>query len=473
MPPFHGRHIQRLGTTHWRLVSEQGTHQTHLDWSFAQRQGSLNQVLQLAYVAGKLVRQKQLENLGLEPGSREPFAPAELLGEIPHHVGDVLSAFLERWQKNLHSFQSVVQILTEDPLRHQSVQISICGGDQTNIHRYCLVPTDSDHFPFLEGTEQLDLHRRPHVADLVQKKTATIGQLELAAPRLHSSRDAALNPKKLALEKRLRERTAIEGHERTASPRLEVQQLGHQLLASTAVASQDNTDVSRCHPLDKLQHPPHGVGVRYETLAADLVDQVVFERLVLLLQSLALRLEQLHLSGTVEGGASQYRYRLQEPSVFSGESDAITTALLFVQDCEITKVDATASQRSRQDLREGPIRKESVSLRQDLAAGQELAPQGGIEKSTAIRRSVTPADARHRPRAAIGIPRHGHSRPRVENCADPLQQFVHQLLLWAVCVESQSEIVERLELEDPALFCKRRSRRCHGVSVSDYTRRQG
>ena len=52
------------------------------------------------------------------------------------------------------------------------------GGNETDVHLFRLRRADRPHHPFLQHTQQFDLQRQGHVADFIEKQSATVGGLD-------------------------------------------------------------------------------------------------------------------------------------------------------------------------------------------------------------------------------------------------------------------------------------------------------
>src|SRR5438552_798 len=68
----------------------------------------------------------------------------------------------------------------------------------------------------LEHAQELGLQAERQLADLVEEAGAAVGSLEQSAPAPHGPRErATLVAEQLGFEQRLRQRRAVDGHERT------------------------------------------------------------------------------------------------------------------------------------------------------------------------------------------------------------------------------------------------------------------
>ena len=74
----------------------------------------------------------------------------------------------------------MIQILAELAFADQFFQIAMRGHDHAHVHLDRPVAADALHFLLLQHAQQLGLHERGHVADLVQKQRAAVRLFELA-----------------------------------------------------------------------------------------------------------------------------------------------------------------------------------------------------------------------------------------------------------------------------------------------------
>src|SRR5687768_11963605 len=84
-----------------------------------QRERALQDVLQFAHVAGKIVVRQLLHGRGLEPRRRHAVLAREALQDARGDAADVLAALAQRRHPELDHVQAVEQILAEAPGGHQ------------------------------------------------------------------------------------------------------------------------------------------------------------------------------------------------------------------------------------------------------------------------------------------------------------------------------------------------------------------
>src|SRR5690625_6790712 len=95
--------------------------------------------------------------------------------------------------------ESVVQVGTESPSSYFSGEVAVGGRNDTHIHLMLPIAADPLYFTALQGAQQFRLHRQRHLADLVQKERAAVGQLELAGTILRDRKSTRLNSSHVAI----------------------------------------------------------------------------------------------------------------------------------------------------------------------------------------------------------------------------------------------------------------------------------
>ena len=97
------------------------------------------------------------------------------------------------------------------------------GGDDAHVAADRDVVADALEHALLQHAQQLHLHRRAHVADLVEEQRAALGDLEAAlAGGDRAGEDAFLVAEQLALEQVGGNRAAVDGDEGPLAARAEI-----------------------------------------------------------------------------------------------------------------------------------------------------------------------------------------------------------------------------------------------------------
>ena len=165
------------------------------------RHRRLDRVLQLADVARPGVLQQRLHRLGVDLGDRRGAHRRELFEEVHRQQRDVLGPVAERRQVDPDHVQAVEEVGAEPAHLDLVLQPLVARGDDPDVDLDRLGPADPLERARLEHAEQLRLHRRRDVADLVEEQGAAVGELEppFLAP-IGAGERAPLVAEQLALE---------------------------------------------------------------------------------------------------------------------------------------------------------------------------------------------------------------------------------------------------------------------------------
>ena len=147
--------------------------------------------------------------------------------------------------------------------------------------------------------QQLDLHRRRHLADLVEEDRAAVAGLNQALlVFVRAGEGAAHMAEQFGLEQCFRHRTAVDGDERTIAPqRQRMYRACDQLLAGAGLTGNQHRAVGAADRLDQTEHLEHD-----RAAADDAGESLIGGRLAQddVLVAQAPRLEQLsHVPGDV------------------------------------------------------------------------------------------------------------------------------------------------------------------------------
>src|SRR5205085_10151916 len=128
---------------------------------------------------------------------------------------------------------AVEEILAEPAVARGRLEVAVRGRDQANVDGDLRGAADARDHLALEDAQELGLHRRRDLADLVEEaRAAARGLEEPELLALGTGERAALVTEQLALEQRLGKRGAVELHERPGAPaRAAMDRLGDKLLA--------------------------------------------------------------------------------------------------------------------------------------------------------------------------------------------------------------------------------------------------
>ena len=221
--------------------------------------GALDAVLELAHVARPLPREQHVH--GGRGDLRDLLAVLhahalhEVLGEQQH----VARARGEVGHRDREHGKAVVEVLAELALGHHALEVAARRGDEAHVGADLHVRPDAREGALLQEPEQLHLERHAQVADLVEEQRAAVRRLRAAdAPLVGARERAFLMTEQLALDQRLRQGRAVEGHERPVLPGGQpLDRARDKFLARAARAAHEHRRVARRHLADLLVHGAH------------------------------------------------------------------------------------------------------------------------------------------------------------------------------------------------------------------------
>ena len=112
------------------------------------------------------------------PVTALPICSAYLARKCSASERDVLAALAQRRQDDRDDVDAVVEVFAEPPLGDRLGQVLVGRGDDADVGLQLLEPADAPEPPLLQHAQQLDLHHRAHLADLVEEDRALLGHLE-------------------------------------------------------------------------------------------------------------------------------------------------------------------------------------------------------------------------------------------------------------------------------------------------------
>ena len=157
--------------------------------------------------------------------------------------GDVAAALAQRRHAHRQHVQAVVQVFAELAGLHQRLQIAAGGGDHARVKAHQLVAAQRLGLAVLQRAKQLGLQAWRHVADLVQKQRAAVGQLEFAdaALALGAGVGTGGDAEELGLQQGIGHRRDVDADKRPAGPpRCGMDGVRQQFLAGAGFAQQQH-----------------------------------------------------------------------------------------------------------------------------------------------------------------------------------------------------------------------------------------
>ena len=143
-----------------------------------QDHGALDGVAQLADVAGPRVGEQLIACLARDARRRAADGFADLGEKRVGQLQDVVEPLAQRRQRDLEDAEPVVEVLAELAALHRRVQVAVGGGNHADVGVEHARAAEAHELALLEHAQQLGLHRRRHLADLVEEEHAAVGLLD-------------------------------------------------------------------------------------------------------------------------------------------------------------------------------------------------------------------------------------------------------------------------------------------------------
>src|SRR5207249_1525812 len=132
---------------------------------------------------------------------------------------DAFFSLAQRRQRDGDDVDTVEEVLAEVAVADRLAEVAVRGCEDADVHLRLHVRSDAPDDAVLQHAQELDLHRRRGLADLVEEDRAAVGLVEQAALLADGPGErAALVPEELGLEQRLRHRSAVDADELAAPP---------------------------------------------------------------------------------------------------------------------------------------------------------------------------------------------------------------------------------------------------------------
>jgi len=129
--------------------------------------------------------------LCIEPKVGNGEACRELLYHESSEGQYVVPALPQGGNLDFDDAQTIEKVLAEGAVDHALIEIPVSRGKDPDVDRTGLALADPQNLPFLQHAENLELHRRADIPDLVQEHGSSRGLLKQPDPVLHGSREGA------------------------------------------------------------------------------------------------------------------------------------------------------------------------------------------------------------------------------------------------------------------------------------------
>src|SRR5580765_7429736 len=137
------------------------------------------------------------------------------LDKMPRQHRDIVSPFAQGRHRQIYDCEPVIEILAKFSFARRFLQMAVCRRNQTYIQFDWMRSANPLKFSLLQDSQELHLELRSQFANLVQKDDAAFRHLKPALLlRSCACERTAFVAKQLGLEQSLRDRGAIDRHER-------------------------------------------------------------------------------------------------------------------------------------------------------------------------------------------------------------------------------------------------------------------
>jgi hypothetical protein len=162
--------------------------------------------------------------------------------EVVDEPRDVVTARAQGRQRDVDDVEAVEEVLAEAAGVGLAHEVTVGAGDEADVDRQGLGGADGPHLLVLDDAQELDLEQERQLADLVEEQRPLVGDGEEPGVGVDGARERAFEvAEELALEQRLRNRSAVHRHERVVAPGTGgMDRARHQLLAGAALARDED-----------------------------------------------------------------------------------------------------------------------------------------------------------------------------------------------------------------------------------------
>ena len=97
---------------------------------------------------------------------------------MSHQRGYVFLARSQSWQQHREDIESIIKVAAKLVPLHHLLQISVCGGNHSDIYAMRSTASETFEFAFLQNAQQIGLQRQRDIADLVSKERSFVRKFE-------------------------------------------------------------------------------------------------------------------------------------------------------------------------------------------------------------------------------------------------------------------------------------------------------
>ncbi len=229
--------------------------------ALAQRDGALENIDQLAHVAGKSVLFQCLHGIVIDLARGLTPLLADRFEKVLGKQGNIAAPVAQCRHRELDDIEPIIEVIAEIALLDLGLERFVAGRQNTRVDARLFAAADRAHGLFLDDAQQLDLHRQRQVGDLVEKQGASVGGLKQAFLVGVGAGEAALDvAEELAFHQFRGNRAAVDRHEGLFGARTQiVDQPGGEFLAGAGIAADEHRGLAARQLRNGLANPLDGV----------------------------------------------------------------------------------------------------------------------------------------------------------------------------------------------------------------------
>src|SRR5438445_9524143 len=165
--------------------------------------------------------------------------------KIRSNILDVSPPLAKRRQMQVHDVNPIEKILAKSAGFDFFLQPAICGADYAHFNFLIFLSADATELPILKQLQQFRLKRKIQFGNLIEKKTAAMGQFDASRFRsVGAGEGAFFISEELTFEQSAWDGGAIDFYEGAgAAGRARVDHAGDDVFAGTAFALDQHGDV--------------------------------------------------------------------------------------------------------------------------------------------------------------------------------------------------------------------------------------
>jgi hypothetical protein len=208
------------------------------DLILTEDESPFDDVFQFPDVAGPVVSHEQGQDFAADSVNRAVLEAVEVFDELVGQQRDILFPLPQRRELQSDHVDPVIEVLPESLLFHQFGEVPMGGGEDTYIRGFAAGGAERLEGLFLEDPQQTHLQGRAHLADLVQKQGAAVGQGE--TPRFvpgRSGEGPGLVPEQLRFQQGVGQGSTVDRNKRPFATGTQfVEGAGDEFLAGAGFA---------------------------------------------------------------------------------------------------------------------------------------------------------------------------------------------------------------------------------------------